>query len=769
MKSLSLPLRLALALALASGCASPLSPEAGTGSIQVAVSVPQALSASDVTRIQVTVSASGMASFSVELAPSNGSWGGLIGHIPAGSDRSFLAKAYDASGTLRFQGQASGVTLSAGQTTAVALTLQEVAPPPPYANEAPLIDSLAASSTSVATGAPLSLTAAVHDPNPGDSLTVAWTASSGTFSTTTAPSTSWTAPATPGIQIVTLTVTDSQGASASISLALNVLPGASTGNAALSISFNLGPTVSKVSASQSRIDADQSTAVSATASDADGDTLSYQWTASCPGTWTNATSSAASFVPSSVPASACNNCQLTVTVKDGRGGQTTGSLALCIASASTPRFPPRVTNFYQSTLSASPGQTVTFDAAALDPQASPLTFTWLAATGSLGTPVHTASTSRITWTAPSCAAAGTAPGITATVTNAFNLSATLSFLVTGLPACVSGWASAGAMTSARYLHTATLLPGGKLLVSGGFHGGKYVASAEVYDPATDTWSATASMASPRGYHTATLLPNGKLLVSGGCVSSTSHLATAEVYDPATGTWSATSSMASPHGYHTATLLPNGKVLVSGGYNSNNYVATAEVYDPATGTWSATGSMVSPRGHHLATLLPNGKVLVSGGYSGSAYMASVEVYDPATGTWSATGSMTSPRGYHTATLLPNGKVLVSGGHHNNTPQATAEVYDPATGAWSATVSMASARYVHAATLLPNGKVLVSGGYHNGYVASAEVYDPATGTWITTASMVSPRGYHTAMLLPNGKVLVPGGYSGAPLAEAELYSP
>ncbi|MFL5349456.1 MAG: Ig-like domain-containing protein [Hyalangium sp.] len=225
----------------------------------------------------------------------------------------------------------------------MAVTLQELAPPPPYSNEAPVIDSFVASSTSVQTGGSLSLTTTVHDPNTGDTLTLAWTSSGGTFSTPSAANTSWTAPASTGAQTLTLTLTDSQGAAVSVSLAVNVVSGASTGNAALNISFNLFPVVSKVSASLNRLDAGQSTSVSATASDADGDSLSYQWTASCPGTWTNATSSAASFVPSSVPASACNNCRLTVTVQDGHGGQTTGALNLCIASTSTTRFAPSFT------------------------------------------------------------------------------------------------------------------------------------------------------------------------------------------------------------------------------------------------------------------------------------------------------------------------------------------------------------------------------------------------------------------------------------------
>ena len=60
----------------------------------------------------------------------------------------------------------------------------------------------------------------------------------------------------------------------------------------------------------------------------------------------------------------------------------------------------------------------------------------------------------------------------------------------------------------------TLLPSGKVLVTGGFNENS-LASAEVYDPVTGTWSPTASMTTVRQGHTATLLPSGKVLVTGG--------------------------------------------------------------------------------------------------------------------------------------------------------------------------------------------------------------------------------------------------------------
>jgi hypothetical protein len=708
----------------------------------------------------------------VELAPSNGSWGGLIGNVPSGTNRAFLAEAFDASGTLRFKGQVSGISIPPNQTTAVALTLQQTPPPPLYGNEAPFIDSLVASSNSVQTGGALSLNAMAHDPNPGDTLTWAWTATHGTFSDSTAATTSWTAPSSVGVQTLMLTVKDSQGIAASVSIAVNVVSGSPT-NAQLDISFNLWPVVSGISASLSRLDAGQATAVSALAADADGDALSYQWTSTCAGTWKDATSNAASFVPSSVPDEACNNCLLTVTVQDGRGGQTKGSLNLCVATASpTERFAPLFTDFSQPPSSLSPDQTVAFDVTAMDPQGSSLTFAWTTHSGSLAAAQSTATSSRVEWTAPSCIVTGVPPTVTAVVTNAHGLSTSIPFSLSGLPTCTPGWATAGSFAGARATHSATLLSSGKVLIMGGHtdrYGNSPLASAAVYDPGSGTWSATAPMTWARGDNTATLLPAGKVLVSGGY--NWGALDSVEVYDPASGTWSAGPSMTSPRHGHTATPLPDGKVLVSGGWHRSALNAV-EVYDPASGTWSTAAPMISVRWGHTATRLLNGKVLVTGGCTngyGTANLRAAEVYDPGSGTWSTSAPMASARWAHTATLLPNGKVLVTGGNNGSSDLASAEVYDPASGTWSTAAPMAAPHPAHRATLLLSGKVLVSGSGSDPTPPSAEVYDPAANTWSAAAPMTTPRAHHTATRLPNGQVLVTGGFNGSHLAGAELYTP
>ncbi len=92
------------------------------------------------------------------------------------------------------------------------------------------------------------------------------------------------------------------------------------------------------------------------------------------------------------------------------------------------------------------------------------------------------------------------------------------------------WTSAGSMSSPRRHHTATVLPDGQVLVTGGVSGGGFnnvntgVRAAEIWDPSTNDWTVLASNAITRAYHSVSvLMPDGTVL----------HGASGDANDPAT--------------------------------------------------------------------------------------------------------------------------------------------------------------------------------------------------------------------------------------------
>lgn len=134
------------------------------------------------------------------------------------------------------------------------------------------------------------------------------------------------------------------------------------------------------------------------------------------------------------------------------------------------------------------------------------------------------------------------------------------------------FAPTGSMSVAH--SRATLLKSGAVLMAGGGGSDGITATAELFNPAKGTFAPTGSMSTVRAGHTATLLPSGKVLVTGGIdkdgtVGNIHYLATAEMYDPASGTFAAAGNMEIERSGHAAILLLNGDVLITGGINADN--------------------------------------------------------------------------------------------------------------------------------------------------------------------------------------------------------
>ena len=338
----------------------------------------------------------------------------------------------------------------------------------------------------------------------------------------------------------------------------------------------------------------------------------------------------------------------------------------------------------------------------------------------------------------------------------------------------SGWIPVGDMLAARIDHTATILPGGKVLIVGG------AISAELYDPVTRRFSLVGNPFCGHGRDpAATALADGRVLITGG----KDDLRCAEVYDSRTGAFSKVGDLNADHWKHTATLLGDGRVLIAGGYRreDNAYIShpIAEIYDPVTETFTLTGKLNTGRVAHTSTLLPSGQVLITAGEKPTLRaipeellenqcLSSAELYNPLSGTFSAIGGLRFNGCTAWAMLLNDGNVLIM------SASGRGELFEPATSTFRATGVMRENRYEPTAILLSSGQVLITGG-NDPPIATAEIYDPATETFSFTDGMGVARYQHTATLLTDGSVLVTGAYNSALpsgeklLRSAELWIP
>ena len=177
------------------------------------------------------------------------------------------------------------------------------------------------------------------------------------------------------------------------------------------------------------------------------------------------------------------------------------------------------------------------------------------------------------------------------------------------------WVTAGAMLAGRFLFAMTPLADGRVLAAGGGQGDPFAPTgrdtAEIYDPASDTWTATGRLPGPRMNHAGTLLPGGRVILTGGTTGLAPDPSTG-VFDPAAGIWSAGPPLRTARTDNTSILLPSGQLLVAGGYDRDDKpMRSTEIYDAVTNVWTDGPDMNGPRAAPAALLLANGQAWLAG--------------------------------------------------------------------------------------------------------------------------------------------------------------
>lgn len=252
----------------------------------------------------------------------------------------------------------------------------------------------------------------------------------------------------------------------------------------------------------------------------------------------------------------------------------------------------------------------------------------------------------------------------------------------------TGTIEAAPLAAARSHHTATLLQDGRVLVVGGASDGHSqsasfgdeLGSVEIYDPSADAWLAGPPLATPRFLHTATLLADGRVLVAGGSNAAEAEIVSSEIFDPSSDSWSAGPALNEARVFHAAAALPDGGALVVGGKLANiKFLASSERLSPASETFSASAALPESRTGLGLSQLSSGRLLATAGLHGSTagfeLLQDAYVYDPDAATWSTLGPLASARVLHSSTVLLTGEVLVVGGLGTNKVLKSAELAIP----------------------------------------------------------------------------------------------
>ncbi|MBN2496158.1 MAG: hypothetical protein JXR96_16315 [Deltaproteobacteria bacterium] len=368
----------------------------------------------------------------------------------------------------------------------------------------------------------------------------------------------------------------------------------------------------------------------------------------------------------------------------------------------------------------------------------------------------------------------------------------------------------GGLGYARFGHTATALPDGRVLVFGGASAGDVddpdgLAPPEIYDPKTQISCVEAGTDCPhflgadlRFGHTAVGTDGGKVIVIGGeddagllvdviLALDDDGLRKVEGYDPESVPPRAYHAVArfyrnEAQQWHETILIAGGQVADgAGGQISDGAV----LMDARSETFIQTGlRMVRARAAHSATVFgpDRDRVLIAGGKGPGGLLAPVEIFDgqqfsvvepQGSG---ALAALSTPRLHHAACEFGGGVILIGGDDGLLTVDAPEIFFMEAalgTGVFALDIRASHAEHCTrrgaAVIVLPSGGLMLAGGeYMDGFdrrlLSSAEIMQRETGSLDVAFFGIAPLGtelaHPTVAVLPGGGVLMTGGLEHGP---------
>lgn len=324
----------------------------------------------------------------------------------------------------------------------------------------------------------------------------------------------------------------------------------------------------------------------------------------------------------------------------------------------------------------------------------------------------------------------------------------------------TAWKPGADMPTARS-DLAGATDGTLLYTVGGSDGRADVATAEAYDPKTDTWTTLPSLRQARS-DLGAAVADRRLVVAGGLSGGQPQKSVA-MLDLTSKTWEDLPDLGTArHGLSVAAVADT--VYAVGGStgagpgqvtSSGESVKLAPRRLQPAAQWRSLPDAPTARLMSAWAVL-DGRIYVVGGLRAGEVLDTVESFDPRTGAWQTEPPLPVAL-HHASATTYRGEVVVIGGAADNIGQGSDKVFALRSGAWTELPSLTHARAAPAVGAVGD-KLIVTGGQNDKQiVAQTEVFDGTA--WTEAPDLPTPREHSGAVSDGRYFYVVGGRFLGA----------